>query len=46
MQTYGNGSVRVTCEENVVFTGVPEAKLKTMQEEPLFKRFKINPGES
>lgn len=41
---YGDGTVRITCEENVLFVNVPDAKLPAMLEEPLFKRFKVNPG--
>lgn len=45
LQTYGDGTLRLTCEENIVFTNVPEAKVDAMLAEPLFQRFKVNPGE-
>ncbi|GIL76708.1 hypothetical protein Vretimale_8819 [Volvox reticuliferus] len=43
-ETYGDGTVRITCEENVLFVNVPDAKLPDMLAEPLFQRFKVNPG--
>jgi hypothetical protein len=43
-ETYGDGTVRVTCEENVLFVNVPDAKLPAMLAEPLFQRFKVNAG--
>ncbi len=41
---YGDGTVRITCEENVLFVNVPDDKLPAMLAEPLFQRFKVNPG--
>ncbi|GBF96637.1 hypothetical protein Rsub_09383 [Raphidocelis subcapitata] len=41
---YGDGTVRLTCEENVLFPNVPEAALPAMLAEPLFAKFKANPG--
>ncbi|GLC36087.1 hypothetical protein PLESTB_001382100 [Pleodorina starrii] len=43
-EKYGDGTVRITCEENVIFVNVPDAKLPEMLAEPLFQRFKVNPG--
>lgn len=43
-EKYGDGTVRITCEENVIFTNVPDAKLEAMKAEPLFQRFPIFPG--
>ncbi len=43
-ERYGDGSVRITCEENVIFANVPNDKVQAMLAEPLFKRFKANPG--
>lgn len=42
---YGDGSVRLTVEENVILPGVPEAKLVALQADPLFQRFPIHGGE-
>lgn len=36
--------MRLTCEENVVFANVPQAKVDAMLAEPLFTRFQVNPG--
>ncbi|GFR51551.1 hypothetical protein Agub_g13970 [Astrephomene gubernaculifera] len=43
-EQYGDGTVRVTCEENVIFVNVPDEKIPAMLAEPLFQRFKVNPG--
>lgn len=43
-ETYGDGTVRLTCEENIIFVNVPEAKVDAMLAEPLFQRHKVNPG--
>ncbi|KXZ49557.1 hypothetical protein GPECTOR_20g411 [Gonium pectorale] len=43
-EKYGDGTVRITCEENVIFVNVPDEKLPAMLAEPLFQRFKVNPG--
>jgi hypothetical protein len=43
---YGDGSVRLTVEENVIVPNVPEAKLAQLQADPLFsQRFPISGGE-
>ncbi|KAL3141562.1 hypothetical protein ABBQ32_004808 [Trebouxia sp. C0010 RCD-2024] len=42
--TYGDGTLRLTVEQDVIFPNVPEANLEAMQKEPLFQRFQINPG--
>ena len=41
---YGDGTVRLTCEENLLFVNVPEAKLEAMRAEPMFQRFKLDAG--
>jgi len=41
---YGDGTVRLTCEENALFPNVPEAALEAMLQEPFFLKFKVNPG--
>jgi ferredoxin-nitrite reductase len=43
-ETYGDGSVRLTCEENILFVNVPNDKLPEMLADPLFTKFKVNPG--
>lgn len=43
-ETYGDGTVRLTCEENILFVNVPNDKLPEMLADPLFTRFKVNPG--
>lgn len=37
--------VRLTCEENLLFPNIPEANLQAMLAEPLFLKYKVNPGE-
>jgi sulfite reductase beta subunit-like hemoprotein len=44
-QKYGDGTVRLTCEENVLFVNVPKDNVDAMLAEPLFKKFPTNPGE-
>jgi ferredoxin-nitrite reductase len=41
---YGDGTARLTCEENILFVNVPNEKLPAMLAEPIFTRFKVNPG--
>ena len=36
---YGDGSMRLTVEQDVLFPNVPEDKLEAMQQEPVFQRF-------
>nr|QBQ03924.1 ferredoxin-nitrite reductase [Haematococcus lacustris] len=43
-EKYGDGSVRLTCEENVLFVNVPDASVQGLLAEPLLQRFKANPG--
>ena len=38
---YGDGSVRLTVDENVVFPGVAKAKVGAMLADPLFARFPV-----
>jgi ferredoxin-nitrite reductase len=39
---YGDGTARVTVEENILFPNIPEANLEAMQKEPIFQKYKIN----
>lgn len=41
---YGDGSVRLTVEENVVLPNIPTDKLEALQAEPIFQRFPIHGG--
>eukprot|EP00879_Flechtneria_rotunda_P020989 GHRR01022103.1.p1 GENE.GHRR01022103.1~~GHRR01022103.1.p1 ORF type:complete len:272 (+),score=72.33 GHRR01022103.1:198-1013(+) len=43
-ETYGDGTVRLTCEENILFVNVPDEKLEAMLAEPIFQKFKVHPG--
>lgn len=44
-ETYGDGTTRLTCEENILFVNVPNDKLPAMLAEPIFQdKFKVNPG--
>lgn len=42
--TYGDGTARLTPEENILFVNVPDDKLEAMLADPLFQKFKVNPG--
>jgi len=43
-EVYGDGTARLTCEENILFVNVPNDKLPAMLAEPIFQNFKVNPG--
>lgn len=43
-EKHGDGTVRLTVEENIVVPNVPEASLAALQAEPIFQRFLINAG--
>ena len=43
-EKYSGSELRITCEENLVFPNVPNALVPEMLAEPLFQRFKTNPG--
>ncbi|PRW21087.1 ferredoxin--nitrite reductase [Chlorella sorokiniana] len=42
--TYGDGSVRLTVEENVIVPNVPQERLAALQADPLFQRFPVQGG--
>eukprot|EP00878_Enallax_costatus_P032413 GHUV01035619.1.p1 GENE.GHUV01035619.1~~GHUV01035619.1.p1 ORF type:complete len:454 (+),score=147.64 GHUV01035619.1:177-1538(+) len=42
--TYGGSTARLTPEENILFVNIPDAKLQAMLTDPLFQKFKVNPG--
>ena len=41
---YGDGTIRLTVEQDILWPNVPEKNLEAMQKEPLFQKFKIFPG--
>ena len=41
---YSGGEVRITCEENILFPNVKNEDVDAMSAEPLFQKYKINPG--
>jgi ferredoxin-nitrite reductase len=41
---YSGGEVRITCEENIIFPNVRNEDIPAMEQEPIFKRFEIYPG--
>lgn len=41
---YSAGEVRITCEENVIFPNVRNEDIAAMEQEAIFKRFEIHPG--
>lgn len=43
-EQYGDGTARLTPEENILFVNVPDASLPAMLAEPIFAKFKVNPG--
>lgn len=45
-ETYGDGTARLTPEENILFVNVPDLQLPAMLAEPIFAKFKVNPGGS
>lgn len=40
---YGNGDVRLTVEQNVVITNIPDSRLDTLLQEPFLEKFSVNP---
>jgi ferredoxin-nitrite reductase len=43
-EVYGSGELRLTIEQNIILTNVPDAKLAALQQEPLLQRFSIDPS--
>jgi ferredoxin-nitrite reductase len=43
-ERYGDGTVRVTVDENVIIPHVPAAKLEAFKAEPLFQKYPLFPG--
>ena len=44
LHRYGDGTIRLTVEQDILWPNVPEKNLEAMQKEPLFQKFKIFPG--
>ena len=44
-ERYGDGTVRLTVEENVIIANVPEANLQALQAEPIFQKLPIFGGQ-
>jgi ferredoxin-nitrite reductase len=42
-ETYGQGEVRFTVEQNVILPHIPDEKLSSLLAEPLLKKFSIDP---
>ena len=40
---FGDGTVRLTVEQDVLFPNIPEAKLEAFQADPLFTKFSLTP---
>lgn len=43
-EKYGDGTVRLTVEENVIVPNVPEAKVEALLADPFFQHFPVNGG--
>ncbi|TYL38284.1 ferredoxin--nitrite reductase [Natronococcus pandeyae] len=43
-EEYGSGQLRLTPNQNVVLTGVPDASLEALQDEPLLSTYSPDPG--
>jgi ferredoxin-nitrite reductase len=41
--TYGNGDIRLTVEQNLLITNVPDAQLPALLQEPLLQKFPVDP---
>ncbi|BDA47083.1 Ferredoxin-nitrite reductase, chloroplastic [Coccomyxa sp. Obi] len=42
--TYGDGTMRLTVEQDVLFPFIPNDKVAAMKEEPIFQKYKIDAG--
>lgn len=43
-EQHGDGTVRITCEENLIFVNVPEENVDALLAEPLLQKWLSNPG--
>lgn len=44
MSRYGDGTIRVTVEQDVIFPFIPNDKVEEMKQEPIFQKYKIDAG--
>ena len=42
-EVYGSGEIRLTVEQNIIISNVPDSRLDALLAEPLLQRFSINP---
>lgn len=42
-EVYGSGELRLTVEQNLIITNIPDSRLQSLLEEPLLQRFSVNP---
>ncbi|MGB3199842.1 MAG: ferredoxin--nitrite reductase [Nodosilinea sp.] len=43
-EVYGNGELRLTVEQNVIISNVPDSRLAVLLKEPLLERFSVSPS--
>ncbi len=43
-EVYGEGEIRLTVEQNVIITGIPDASLEALLAEPLLQKFTLAPA--
>ncbi|CAK0785196.1 hypothetical protein CVIRNUC_008402 [Coccomyxa viridis] len=43
-EKYGDGTVRLTVEQDVLFPFIPNDKVEELRKEPIFQKYKIDPG--
>lgn len=41
---YGDGTTRLTVEQDVIFPNIPEASVGALRKEPIFQKYSIDPG--
>lgn len=41
---YGDGTIRLTVEQDVIFPNIPEASVGALRKEPIFQKYSIDPG--
>jgi ferredoxin-nitrite reductase len=44
MDRYGDGTVRLTVEQDILFPFIPNDKVEEMKKEPIFQKYKIDAG--
>ncbi|KAK9799721.1 hypothetical protein WJX73_004054 [Symbiochloris irregularis] len=43
-ERYGDGTVRLTVEQNVLFPNIPNDRLEALKQEPLFQKYRLEPA--